>query len=558
MFRFFCVVATAVLTLVFAYPLAACLEHGLSPSFWPTDVIQPSSWLQAFASLSISMIAETYWSIATRSSPAFENGGWSWPIMLALVPLIASIFAPSRSRRVQRDESNLFGSARLANDAERATMRRGLELGLDPKTGRAVRVQVQGTLVTIAPPRKGKTATLVIPNLAYPEPGAWNGPAVVIDPKGEVFRAVAERRRALGRRVLCLDPLALVHGEDTWNPLAGRDASDILYLQHSAFALLPESTRSDEASTYFRNRAADLLVGAMLVALNGDRPSVVEVQRLLEDDAKFTEGSMSLLQDRNEPAVRSALGILRSDPKTRDPIQSTAKQTLQWLNDARMRRLVSSSSFQLSDLCTGEVDLFVTVPTEYIGVLAPFLRWLLSDLFMAVRRNRPAERILIFLDEAAALGRFDAILTAAGELPGYGASLWSIWQYRSQIVTNYGEAGASTILNTAEFVTVSDLSAVDPEESERWSQVIGQYTALVETTSWPAAGKGEATVSRAPQAAPLLTKETLVTKPADELLVLPNSAKYPRHPILLKKTYAFADPRFKKLIEDVRPVGASP
>jgi hypothetical protein len=31
---------------------------------------------------------------------------------------------------------------------------------------------------------------LILPNLAFPEPGAWAGPAVVIDPKGDVVRAV--------------------------------------------------------------------------------------------------------------------------------------------------------------------------------------------------------------------------------------------------------------------------------------------------------------------------------------------------------------------------------
>ena len=59
------------------------------------------------------------------------------------------------------------------------------------------------TLVTIAPPRKGKTSGLLIPNLAFPEPQGWGGPAVVFDPKGEVYRSVAARRRALGRRLAC-------------------------------------------------------------------------------------------------------------------------------------------------------------------------------------------------------------------------------------------------------------------------------------------------------------------------------------------------------------------
>ncbi|WP_203140107.1 type IV secretory system conjugative DNA transfer family protein, partial [Escherichia coli] len=85
---------------------------------------------------------------------------------------------------------------------------------------------------------KGKTSGLLIPNLAFPEPQGWGGPAVVLDPKGEVYRSVAARRRALGRRVVCLDPMKLAGGTDRWNPLQSRDPDDVLYLQSTALALL--------------------------------------------------------------------------------------------------------------------------------------------------------------------------------------------------------------------------------------------------------------------------------------------------------------------------------
>jgi type IV secretion system protein VirD4 len=216
---------------------------------------------------------------------------------------------------------------------------------------------------------------------------------------------------------------------------------------------------------------------------------------------------------------------------------------------------VGASTFDLAELSTGAIDLFVAVPPEHKRVLAPLLRWLLSDLFTAVRRNRPEERIMVFIDEAAALGRFDEILTAAGELPGYGASLWTLWQDRGQIVGLYGEAGADVLLNTAEVVTVFDVPAVDPNESERWSRAIGQYTASVETQNRPTEGTGKGTSSFGPQGAPLMSKEALVTMPSSDLLVFPNSGGHARHPIRLRKTVAHTDPRFRRLITPVAPVG---
>ena len=242
------------------------------------------------------------------------------------------------------------------------------------------------------------------------------------------------------------------------------------------------------------------------------------------------------------------------DPKTRDPIKSTTAQALSWLADERLRKLVGSSSFDLTDLVNGDVDLFIAVPTDYNESLAPLLRWLLTDIFNTVRKHRLAERLMIFIDEAAALGRFGAILKASGELPGYGASLWTFWQTRRQMVEIYGESGAATLLGTAEIVTISDVPASDPDESDRWSRALGDYTVLIETKTL--AKKGEKpSISTAPQAIRLMTKEVLTTNSESEVIVFPNSRYYARHPIRLRKTDVLTDKRFLGIIDGVKPVG---
>lgn len=540
--------------IICGYPACASIVHGLDPGLWPQEVIAPSAWFDALRFLQLGTVADAYWRMLLNRSPAFAGGFWA--VLLLLTPLLLVLswrFAASAAA-TQRDPSNLFGSARFATASERAAMNKGLELGLDPETGHAVRVSVQGTLATIAPPRKGKTSGLLIPNLAYPEPNAWAGPAVVIDPKGEIYKATAARRRAMGRRVICLDPLDLVGGQDRWNPLHARDANDVLYLQHTALALLPEASGDGEASAYFRNRAVDVITGALLVSLKRGKRTVAQVQALISDAPTLIKQLEAL---HPAPAALTALEILNADPKTRDPIIATAAQAFQWLADARLRHLVGASTFDLAELANGRTDLFIAVPPEYKRVLAPLLRWFLSDLFISVRRNRPAERILVFIDEAAALGRFEEILTASGELPGYGASLWTLWQDRSQIVNLYGEAGADTILNTAEIVTLFDVPAVDPEASERWSRALGNYSARIESLTRPAEGSGNRTIAQTSQGIRLLPPEALASLPANQLLVFPNSTAYGRHPLLLRKTVAHTDPRFGRLITPVPPVGAS-
>jgi type IV secretion system protein VirD4 len=543
------------LTLLLSIPVAECIQHGLDPSAWPPDALPPERWFNDLTSFAgLGQIGLAYGEIMIKTSSAFANGGWSFAPLAVLSPLALLIllhFTPGLPR-AKRDVTGTFGNARFASDAERAAMTHGLELGIDPKTGRAVRIAVQGTLATIAPPRTGKTSGLLIPNLSYPELGAWAGPAVVLDSKGEVYRATRERRERLGRRVVCLDPLDLVNGKDGWNPLADVDRTDVLYMQKTALALLPESSSGDEASAYFRNRAVDLIVGAIGVTLLLKRRLVADLPLLLSDDVPFIA---HLRRNRRLPWARSALEIMLADPRTRDPIRSTALQALQWLADPRLRGLVSEGTFDMAELSRDEVDIFVAVPPEHKRILAPLLRWFLSDLFTSIRRNRPEERVIVFIDEAAALGRFDEILTSAAELPGYGASLWTFWQDRSQLVSLYGEAGAATMINTAEVVTLSDLSAVDPTESDRWSRALGNYTALIETFSRPTTGQGSSTTSSGPQPAPLMSREELVTMPSNELLVFPNSGGRPRHPLRLHKTVAHADLRIRPFIEPVAPVG---
>jgi type IV secretion system protein VirD4 len=542
------------IVVLFGYPAAALTVHGLDPSLWPSEVIAPGTWFDALRFLQLGTVTDAYWRMALNRSPAFAGGFWTLVSLLVPLAMVVGWRLAASAAATQRDPSNLFGSARFATPPERAAMNKGLELGLDPETGHAVRVSVQGTLATIAPPRKGKTSGLLIPNLAYPEPNAWAGPAVVIDPKGEIYKATAARRRAMGRCVICLDPLGLVGGQDRWNPLHARNADDVLYLQHTALALLPEASGNSEASAYFRNRAVDVITGALLVSLKRGNRTVAQVQALVSDVPLLIKQLEAL---RPAPVALAALEILNADPKTRDPIIATAAQAFQWLADARLRQLVGASTFDLTDLAAGQTDLFVAVPPEYKRVLAPFLRWLLSDLFISIRRHRPAERILVFIDEAAALGRFDEILTASGELPGYGASLWTLWQDRSQIVDLYGEAGADTILNTAEIVTLFDVPAVDPDASERWSRALGNYSARIESLTRPTEGTGNRTIAQTSQGVRLLSPEALASLPANQLLVFPNSTAYGRHPLLLRKTVAHTDPRFGRLITPVSPVGAS-
>ncbi|TYO64276.1 TraM recognition domain-containing protein [Bradyrhizobium hipponense] len=533
-------VPLTMMAFVLGFPVAEFMVHGLDASLWPNTIQAPSAWFSAMLHSWGRDSLLAYRDMAFGQTKALGPYGRAALASILAGPLLAFVacFVPYYGPR--RDPRGTYGDARWASRKERGRMRIGLELGLDPDTRRPVRVSTESHIVTIAPPRTGKTSGLLIPNLAVPDHTGWYGPAIVIDPKGEAYRAVAERRRALGRTVRCLDPIGIVGGSDSWNPLATMDPEDILHLQRVARALLPEQANGE--AVYFQNRAVDVIVGAFLVAHAANCATPANAAWLLANLETF-EKRLMLLKGN---AAAAASAVLAMDPKGRDSIVSTAAQAFSWCADKRLQRLTYKSTFSMSDVTTGNMDLFITLPAEDMKTLTPLMRWLLCELFTAVRRRRAREPIMCFIDEAATLGRFEELLVAAGELPGQNLRLWTFWQSRSQIIDINGADGARTLLNTAEFTTYSDLPLIDPDEREFLSRSIGDYT-LMESVETRDENTGKTTRAFQPKAVRLMTEDAIGQVPTTDLIVFPNSKRYTKRPMILRKT-AHSDSRLTNLI----------
>lgn len=555
------VLLLALLTFLIGYPAAYLATHGLDPRVWPEISGRPYEWFApagpGWAGVlgCLQQMASTYWNMVHGRTNSLSGGGlpsfWAiWGLAIVLmVPLVMGGRHVPLRHRLKR-----YGDARFAGRRNLARMRRGLELGLDPDTGRAVRIPIEGNLITIAPPRTGKTGGLILPNLAFLEPGAWGGPVIVIDPKGDALRAARRRREAIGQIVRVLDPLGFSGGSDRWDPLFGLDPEDVLELQSMARALLPEVDRTSEAGTFFRDRAVILIVAALQAVIR-DGQAVTKAAALVGEDG---EGLLAALKGRTDQVAKQARGILRSnDEKTRSNILSTAAQAFGWLLDARLQRIVTGHTFALDAICAGDTDLFIVLPAdERRKEIAPFVRWLLASLFSAVRRTPVAERVLVAIDEAFVLGRFDAILRGAGELPGYGVSLWTFWQSEAQLVEAYGEAGARILRDTAEVIMLFNLSLAQGEERERWSKALGTFTGVQTTeTTDPATGKTSRSSTAVAEA--LVPASDLAALTQRHTLVFLNGRAHTTDPLKLKKTLAHEDARCTGLLDLVKPVRAT-
>ena len=536
------------IALLTGYPLAASAVHGLDLSTWPAGIDTPPIWYADLQRTYAGNLAQTYWSMFLGRSPAFVGGG---QIQLAflLLPALAAGFLLTSTRPLgpRRAVMPLYGAARFANAAERGRMRVGLELGTDPETGQTIRVALKSNLVTLAPPRTGKSSGLLIPNLVAPEREAWFGPCVVLDPKGEAYRAVVERRRALGRKVYCLDPMQIAGGADTWNPLSNMNPKRNAYLQRTADALLPTAGVGEQK--FFREAAIKVIVATFLAAHRKGDATPLRIAELLADQDALAEALTGL----KEVSAVSTLSMIQKQPKNIGDIFTTAQQAFTWCEDEQLSNLTSLSSFSFDEICRGEADLFITLPTEDMERLSPFLRWLLNDLFAAIRRNKPPERMLIYIDEAKVLGRFNEIVTGYGELPGRNVSFWTFWQNRSQISALYGPDDTKSIISNSEIVTLSDPTPADPDELDLWSRALGDFTIMEENKTITEATRdkaGSTSIGTSMKAVPLMSKDALASLPASDLLVLVNSQRYPKHPLQIRKT-RYDDERLRQFVTDL-------
>lgn len=536
--------------LMLAYPGAYVLTHGLDPAGWPVNVQgTPRDWFRALLHLELSRVARTYVNMFSNRSQALINGGRRDVMMaVAATAALVTLIMITGGNSARRHSSKRYGDARWASSAERGRMTEGLEIGLDPDTGRTLRVAAEGNIVAIAPPRSGKTSGLILTNLLFPEPGSYGGPAVVIDPKGECYLATKRRREQIGKFVRCLDPLNLVGGTDQWNPILHTDPNDILYLQSVARALLPAADSRSESSAYFRGRAVTIIVAALRISiLNGQR-DLMEAARLLSAPEDFVEA----LKGHQDKLSKSALAIATSDARTRDPIFSSAEQVFEWCLDERLQHIVTGNTFDISDLRTGEVDLFIVLPSGTRGeILSPYLRWILSDLFNSFKIKRAKSRLIVYADESFVIGRSDQILQGVGELPGRGISMYMVWHNIAQILQVYGRHGTDIILGTAEVVTIFNTPKALPDETEHWSKALGSFTAVrgSDHDTSRDSGGDDAVEQR------LVPASELASLTQHHSISIVTSTRYTANPVLARKTFAHRDRRFTSLLDPVAPTG---
>jgi type IV secretion system protein VirD4 len=352
--------------------------------------------------------------------------------------------------------------------------------------GCAIGVPDDRHIITIAGSRAGKGRSAIVPNLiTYP------GSVLAIDPKGELAAITADwRAEVLNQRVFVLDPFGVAgrvtedHG-GAFNPLTILTPDSPSLIEDAGLIadalIMPAPGAKDP---HWDESAKQFLEGVILhvataPAYEGRRDLVSVYECLMEGFAGLKD------EMADNPAADFAVLSLASHffdkaDNERSGVLSTLRRHIRFLGYSQMKKVLRGHSFDLRDLKTGRVTIYLSLPAMRMGTCSRWLRLFVNLALAAfeMERRRPAHPVLLCLDEFATLGPMKTLEDAAGQIAGLGCKLWPILQDLGQLEALY-EKRWETFLGNAgvlQFFGNSDLRTLE------WiSKRLGQTT--IQTTS---------------------------------------------------------------------------
>lgn len=429
-----------------------------------------------------------------------------------------------------------LGTARFASFWE--MFRAGVRRGRGPIVGRSgrsfLRLNKDGMVAVFAPMGAGKGVGIVVPNLLE-----YEGSIVCTDIKGENAAITRRRREAFGpvhildttnpNLSACFNPLDMIR-VGTWNE---RDDAE---------ALAKLMIISDGHEGHWDSKAEGLLACLILhtIHLDPERRTLAHVRTL---STLQPESMQELLKQIAEKGTRAAaelaasfLSMERSE-EFKSIASNAEKATRVWSASSPAGQISSASTFQLSDLLDHTATIYLVVDEEKLNVYAGFLRVMVGCIINAMTRakdrKRPKHKVLLLLDEAAALGNLEPLERGVGYLRAYCTPML-IFQDMYQLKELYKRWGSFLANATCKvFFNVADLEA-----ARLVSETIGQAMTYAHSQGTSQGNmdvlRQQHSIGASETTRWLLDPSEVMRLPGDRSLVLYRSDVL-RYPVLAKK-----------------------
>jgi type IV secretion system protein VirD4 len=456
-------------------------------------------------------------------------------------------------RATEAQHVTTYGSARWADARE---IRCAGLLGSDGVVlgrfkGRYLRHDGPEHVLCFAPTRSGKGVGLVIPTLL-----TWPSSTIVHDIKGENFQLTSGWRAQFGP-VLLFDP---TNSESAaYNPLLEIRKGDCEVRDAQNIAdILVDPEGALERRNHWEKTSHSLLVGAILHVLYAEADKTLAgVANFLSDPARSIETTLNAmlatghLGERVHPVVASAAReLLNKSENERSGVLSTTMSFLGLYRDPVVARVTGRSDWRIRDLIDGPqpISLYLVVPPSDIARTKPLMRLVLNQIGRRLTETLDTERrrqkLLLMLDEFAALGRLDFFESQLAFMAGYGIRSFLITQSLNQLERAYGPNHA--ILDNCHIRIA--FSTNDERTAKRVSDALGTATEMRAMKNY--AGHrlspwlGHLMVSRQETSRALLTPGEVMQLSPDEALVMVSGS----HPLRARKVRYYEDPQFQRRI----------
>jgi type IV secretion system protein VirD4 len=481
----------------------------------------------------------------------FLQGGGiaaSGGIAAMAMAIILSVWRAKEAQHV-----TTYGSARWADKRE---VRRAGLLGPDGVVlgrlgGRYLRHNGPEHVLCFAPTRSGKGVGLVIPTLL-----TWPYSTVVHDIKGENFQLTSGFRARFGS-VLLFDPTNPASA--AYNPLLEirKGDNEVRDAQNIADILVdPEGAL--ERRNHWEKTSHSLLVGAILHVLYAEADkNLAGVANFLSDPLRPIEATLNAmlatphLGDRVHPVVASAAReLLNKSENERSGVLSTTMSFLGLYRDPVVAKVTGRSDWRIRDLVDGNrpISLYLVIPPSDIARTKPLMRLVLNQigrrLTESLDTGRRRQKLLLMLDEFAALGRLDFFESQLAFMAGYGIRSFLITQSLNQLERAYGPNHA--ILDNCHIRIA--FSTNDERTAKRVSDALGTATEMRAMKNY--AGHrlspwlGHLMVSRQETSRPLLTPGEVMQLSPNEAIVMVSGVR----PVRARKVRYYEDPQFQSRI----------
>jgi type IV secretion system protein VirD4 len=320
-----------------------------------------------------------------------------------------------------------------------------LPLGIQAD-GRPLYYKGEASLLTVAPPGKGKTQCHILPTLA-----SYQGPVIVLDIKGECYANTADWRRRNVGPVWRFNPVE-PETSARYNPIAFVDDDPDEVWQSARFlAELLVLVRSQNDSTW-ESQGKDLLtliIAYVTAMYEPHERTMVQVLDLvatigLSDMLTMVSGPTSPFPGAMRRVAARFAQMASAAPKQFEGVLSGASQHLQVWEGPKVERTTAAADWKPEDFRgTPCPTLYLCIPPDAIETYAPVLRVIIGQHVRRLMRNhdRSHAPILFLLDELPRLGKMDPIREALEVGRSYGIKLWMVAQYPEQLTQAYPGVG---------------------------------------------------------------------------------------------------------------------